>query len=862
VLIVVGTGSVFNIQHRYQATFAAAINSSGLQRMLTVRLAGLARDLVEATETASRERLRSRLLGFADTLEDKHEMLEAEASEAAPWIIALYFEQPTAIDEKVHRYAGAVRKLAKAPAAALTQGNRDYRTILESFEALVETFDEETRAWQTLAEKNTEDRNMSETVSLAAFLIALSILILTVFRPAFRLLHQEMAQLTDLTETLEARVEDRTREAKQNHERLVNAIESLNDGFILFDADDRLVLCNSRNKEFYPEHAERLVPGISFEDLVRNSVMSGEIKDAVGREEDFIRERMARHKQGAKRHEVLRTDGRWLLQTDRITEHGEMVGIRTDITELKNREMAIRESEERFSKAFRASPALFTISTPEMDDNVLEKGDSVFFDASDTWLEAMGFAREEVIGKSMKDLGIWVDWEERSRMLSQIKEKGAGNTIEYSLLTKDGEPRHFLGSGDLIEIGGKTNILLVSQDVTDLRKSRNELNRFKTTLDLTQDCVFMCDPKTLKFFYANQGALEQVGYSKEELLEMTPFDITSESDETQFRKHIEPLIEGPRRSKRFETIHRAKDGSEIPVEIALQYVAPRDEDPRFVAIVRDITNRREAQELLLRSHEELELKVDERTLELRQATMEADTANRAKSEFLANMSHELRTPLNAIIGFSSVIKAETFGPVDNEKYMDYVSDIQLSGQHLLNVINDILDVSAIEAGKLQLHESEVHLRETVDASLQMVRTRAELGSVELLNHTGGGAPVIRADRLRIMQILVNLLSNAVKFTRDGGLVTVSTEIRGDNSALITVTDTGIGMNAADLEKALEMFGQTGGGERMQGGEGTGLGLPLTKGLIEAHGGLFEIDSMIGRGTTVQVCFPPERTIAT
>ncbi len=178
----------------------------------------------------------------------------------------------------------------------------------------------------------------------------------------------------------------------------------------------------------------------------------------------------------------------------------------------------------------------------------------------------------------------------------------------------------------------------------------------------------------------------------------------------------------------------------------------------------------------------------------------------------------------------------------------------------LNLINDILDVSVIEAGKIELRMSDIQLDKTVEASLLMVKTRAELGGVKLINSIDGDAPIIRADELRIKQILVNLLSNAVKFTPAGGIVTVNTEIADDNTALIKITDTGIGMDAADLTKAMEKFGQTERGDLMQAGEGTGLGLSLTKGLVEAHDGTLEIESEPDKGTTVTVHLPQERVL--
>lgn len=234
---------------------------------------------------------------------------------------------------------------------------------------------------------------------------------------------------------------------------------------------------------------------------------------------------------------------------------------------------------------------------------------------------------------------------------------------------------------------------------------------------------------------------------------------------------------------------------------------------------------------------------------------QANEANLAKSAFLSNMSHELRTPLNAIIGFSNAIETEVFGPLGNEQYTEYIGNIRQSGEHLLNLINDILDFSVIESGKIELRKSVIHLDETVDASFLMVKNMADTGNVELVNSIADQALRVHADELRMKQILVNLLSNAVKFTPAGGSVNISADFADDDFARIVITDTGIGMNAKEITKAMEKFGQPERGHLMQNGEGTGLGLPLTKGLIEAHGGALEIQSQPNKGTTVIVSIP-------
>ncbi len=237
----------------------------------------------------------------------------------------------------------------------------------------------------------------------------------------------------------------------------------------------------------------------------------------------------------------------------------------------------------------------------------------------------------------------------------------------------------------------------------------------------------------------------------------------------------------------------------------------------------------------------------------------AELANRAKSEFLANMSHELRTPLNAVIGFSDMICSETFGPVGSPKYLEYVKDINGAGVHLLELINDILDLSKIEAGKVELYEEYVDASHVIRSCLTLVKERAADAGVLLEHDIASSLPALRADKRKLKQILLNLLSNAVKFTLAGGKVTIRSWFRTDDGYVFQVADTGIGIALEDIPKALAPFRQID-GDLNRKYEGTGLGLPLTKALTELHGGSLDLQSEVGVGTTVTVRFPAERIV--
>ncbi len=247
----------------------------------------------------------------------------------------------------------------------------------------------------------------------------------------------------------------------------------------------------------------------------------------------------------------------------------------------------------------------------------------------------------------------------------------------------------------------------------------------------------------------------------------------------------------------------------------------------------------------------------EAKLSLKKAKEAAEFANRAKSEFLANMSHELRTPLNAIIGFSEILKSEAFGSLGHENYKEYAGDVHSAGEHLLKVINDILDVAKIEAGQIELKERDVRIENVVTASFRMLSVRADQAGVTLSKEIPEDFPTICADETRIKQVVVNLVSNAVKFTEAGGNVCFRAKIQPDGDLAIQVIDTGIGIAEEDLQRVLSRFGQVQ-SSYDRTNEGTGLGLTLVQLIAKLHGGSFDLESVLGVGTTCTVTFPQER----
>ncbi len=256
--------------------------------------------------------------------------------------------------------------------------------------------------------------------------------------------------------------------------------------------------------------------------------------------------------------------------------------------------------------------------------------------------------------------------------------------------------------------------------------------------------------------------------------------------------------------------------------------------------------------------EKIITKQHESNLELSEAKIRAEAESQEKSKFLANISHELRTPLNAIIGFSEILKDEVMGPINNDQYKDYINDIHASGVHLLSLINDILDYSKAEAGKLEVEMVDVDVTKVMQSCLRLVSPRAEAASVILVDEIPKDHYVVKTDPKRLKQILLNLLSNSVKFTPAQGKVSLSSWYNVVEGTLhIEVKDTGIGIAPKDISKVMSTFGQVQ-NEYNRKYEGTGLGLPLSKKLIELMGGRFIIESQVGTGTKITIVLPKDK----
>ena len=342
-----------------------------------------------------------------------------------------------------------------------------------------------------------------------------------------------------------------------------------------------------------------------------------------------------------------------------------------------------------------------------------------------------------------------------------------------------------------------------------------------------------------RYSLVNEALCEILGYSESELLAMTFLDVTHPDDRDGSKRRSEEFLSGDLDHRTVEKRFARKNGETLWAMVSVSKIRDfRGNILHTVRQVQDITERKHAE------------------LNLRDARRAAETANAAKSVFLANMSHEFRTPLNSINGFAEMMAHEMLGPLPDH-YKEYAELIHTSGIHLLQIISDVLDMSKIEAGKMDLNEEPVDVATVVDEAIALIDGQASRNNVTLVRRFGAVHGLL-ADPLRLKQAVLNLLSNAVKFS-PAGTVTVSIDPSPDGSGLcIAIADTGIGMTRENIALALQPFGQAEDQAFTRRFEGTGLGLPLAAQLIHMHGGAIHIESRPDAGTTVTVTFPPER----
>jgi PAS domain S-box-containing protein len=354
-----------------------------------------------------------------------------------------------------------------------------------------------------------------------------------------------------------------------------------------------------------------------------------------------------------------------------------------------------------------------------------------------------------------------------------------------------------------------------------------------------QSPVFVKDDQ-LRFVLTNEAFNKLVGRLDDSLIGLTDYDLVPR-EQAAFFQEIDRKVLGTGAPHETEEALTSADGVEHWLFTRKSMVKVASGERYLVGIISDITERKRMEKDLVA------------------AKLKAEDANRAKSMFLANMSHELRTPLNAVIGFAEIIKNELLGAINEPRYRDYAGDIHSSGKRLLQLINDILDMTKVEAGTYQLREDVCDLAKLVGDAIALVQNLAIQNELTVRVDVPQDIPFLFADERGVRQVLVNFLSNAIKFTPKGGDVAVSARLEPDGALALAVVDTGIGMAPDDIPQALSPFRQLEGSHGRKY-EGTGLGLSLIKAMLDLHEGSLHVDSTLGVGTTVTAKFPPRRTI--
>jgi PAS domain S-box-containing protein len=513
-------------------------------------------------------------------------------------------------------------------------------------------------------------------------------------------------------------------------------------------------------------------------------------------------------------------------------------------------ESALRESQQRFELAVRGT------SDGLWDWDMV--ADKVWF--SPRCCELLGFKSVDEFSADYDDYFSRIhaeDSERRALALERHLKEGKPYDVEYRLRTKGGNYRWFRVRGHAIrDADGKP--IRMAGSISDIDAHRAAEAALVETLEILREnearlsslienvpgviyrSVF--DGRWTETF-VNHALGELTGYPPTDFVAGGARGLSSiiHPEDRAFVEHT--VAEAVRQRTPFAVEYRLihKSGAVKWVWDRGRAIYAEDGQAQFIdGCIFDITDRREGE------------------AELRRAKDTAEAANQAKSQFLAHMSHELRTPLNAIIGFSEVMQSELFGTMGSSQYRTYAQDIHESGTHLLGLINDILDLSKVEAGRQELHEEDCDIEEMVADTLRLVAERAMAQGVRIDRHLQAHLPALRADYRMIKQVLLNLLSNAVKFTPEDGTVKLSIGTTAEGGLRFVVQDNGIGIPSDQVRRVLEPFVQVEGAFTRKYG-GTGLGLPLSRTFIGLHGGTLELSSAVGAGTTVVVTFPKERS---
>jgi len=515
-----------------------------------------------------------------------------------------------------------------------------------------------------------------------------------------------------------------------------------------------------------------------------------------------------------------------LVSAELIDVGGEpcMISVATDITERKQAEEALRESEEKFSKAFRSSPDLVAIATLK---------DTKFIEVNDSFTRVTGYTRKELIGRTTTELNIWAQAGERDRMIRMLLEKGRVRNEEFITRSKSGKMQTMSFSAEVIDIGGEPCIISVSTDITERKQAEDALReseeKFSKAFRSSPDLVAIATLKDTKFIEVNDSFTRVTGYTRKELIGRTTTELNLWANTKDFQRMIDIMREKVR-IKNEECEFRIKSGeirtilfSAEPIEIG--------GEPCVITVATDITERKQAEERQREAENLREL-------------------DRLRTELLANISHELRTPLSSIKGFATVL-LDYEDKLERHERREYLETIDKNTDRLVELIEQLLDMSRLGAGMLSIKKAPTDISQLFQEVIAEVQVRAP--AYRFTSDLPEKLPRAHIDAKRVRQVVDNLINNAIKHSKTGTEVTISARKKGDE-IIVTVSDQGVGILKRDLPRVFErLFSSR--KRHISGTTGAGLGLSICKGLVEAHGGRIWIESEEGQGTRCYFTLP-------
>ena len=622
------------------------------------------------------------------------------------------------------------------------------------------------------------------------------------------------------------------------HSQLMDAVEALDEGFLLFDKDRKIVVANTKVNEMFSGMGMAIEAGADRLKLTEAAREWFNDANQIGKLDEHL---LALKESREKPRSNIQWDlpnGKKIHVTERFTLDRGIIATFRDVTDEHRSQAEIKEKSDLLSKVFESMPIGICVYDKQKrivdwNQNYVDlmdiKDGSIFHGIHmQQHLEA-NYDSYLDVGNSPQEFATTVIKRHQENVQSRLDRKThSGKIIEVQ--------RSSLGDGGFISTFTDVTLTRTAQSLLEESEIRH-----REMVELSPDAIL--SQKDGLIIYANEAAVKLFrARDMHQLIGKPVRKFFPFKDHESLKDHLGS-------ADSFAAGHRISPvssqvllGFENNVDVEIEATAMLyGERPVIQLIIRDISAMKKAEEILLKAKEE------------------AEYVSQLKGTFLANMSHELRTPLNAVIGFSEIIKNEIFGKIGSEKYVEYASDIHSSGIHLLDLINDILDLSKVESGRQKLIEGEVNPSILLDECVRLTTPQQEKARVEVISKLSDAGCTVYADQKMLKQVMINLLSNAIKFTPQGGKIEISSSFRVDGSLAIIVTDTGIGLKSEDIPKALTPFVQVD-SELSRKYNGTGLGLPLSKNLMELHNGTLGIESTVGEGTSVTITLPKERIV--